>query len=315
MANQLTVIIPFLNEGQEIGNTLQSIRETAGSRVDILLVNDASYDNFEYEKFAEKYEASYICNEKRMGVARSRDIGVQHVDTDCFMIIDGHMRFYRNDWWRIIPETVKSNDRALYCCKCKALDSTATAIEGSKSFGAFLELYDEKTAAVLSPVWIRNDMYPDKNQVDIPCVLGASYSASKQYWTYLKGLSGLRMYGSDEAYISLKIWLEGGKCVLLKDIETGHIFRNEFPYYVNNTETLFNKLLVAETLLPEKHKDMVYNTLRRTGGIMLRDAMELMLERTEEIRELKTYCQKISTRTFESFIEFNNRFYVSKRIV
>jgi glycosyltransferase involved in cell wall biosynthesis len=47
--NQLTVIIPFLNEGREVGNTLQSIRETAGEQVDVLLVNDASYDDFDYD--------------------------------------------------------------------------------------------------------------------------------------------------------------------------------------------------------------------------------------------------------------------------
>lgn len=42
--NELTVIIPFLNEGREIYETLASIRSTADSRVDILLVNDCSDD-------------------------------------------------------------------------------------------------------------------------------------------------------------------------------------------------------------------------------------------------------------------------------
>ncbi|MCL2652068.1 MAG: glycosyltransferase, partial [Candidatus Azobacteroides sp.] len=82
--NQLTVIIPFLNEGQEIRNTLQSIRETAGDQVDILLINDASYDNFDYKSFAKEYHATYYHNDTRMGVARSRDIGVEKITTDYF---------------------------------------------------------------------------------------------------------------------------------------------------------------------------------------------------------------------------------------
>lgn len=46
----LTVIIPFLNEGAEICETVKSIRETARDNVDILLINDASTDSFDYEE-------------------------------------------------------------------------------------------------------------------------------------------------------------------------------------------------------------------------------------------------------------------------
>ena len=47
----LTVIIPFLNEGAEICETVKSIRETARDNVDILLINDASStDSFDYEE-------------------------------------------------------------------------------------------------------------------------------------------------------------------------------------------------------------------------------------------------------------------------
>ena len=47
--NELTAIIPFLNEGIEIANTLQSIRSTVGDTIDILLINDCSTDEFNYE--------------------------------------------------------------------------------------------------------------------------------------------------------------------------------------------------------------------------------------------------------------------------
>ena len=103
------------------------------------------------------------------------------------------------------------------------------------------------------------------------------------------------MYGSDEPYISLKVWLEGGDCILLKNIEIGHIFRDKFPYIVNDKDTVYNKLLIAETLLPNEHKDLVYNILRRTAGVHLRDAMEMLLDNMNEIRELQSYYQQIST--------------------
>lgn len=36
----LTVIIPFLNEGEEIVMTVKSVRETAGDKVDIITINE-----------------------------------------------------------------------------------------------------------------------------------------------------------------------------------------------------------------------------------------------------------------------------------
>ena len=44
----LTVIIPFLNEGEEVVMTVKSVRETAGDKVDIITINDCSTDGFPY---------------------------------------------------------------------------------------------------------------------------------------------------------------------------------------------------------------------------------------------------------------------------
>ncbi len=38
----LTVIIPFLNEGEEVVMTIKSVRETAGDLVDVITINDCS---------------------------------------------------------------------------------------------------------------------------------------------------------------------------------------------------------------------------------------------------------------------------------
>ena len=47
--NKLSICISFLNEGVEVGNTVRSIRATAGNCVDIVIVNDASDDGYDYE--------------------------------------------------------------------------------------------------------------------------------------------------------------------------------------------------------------------------------------------------------------------------
>ena len=63
----------------------------------------------------------------------------------------------------------------------------------------------------------------------IACILGACYAASKRYWNSIRGLEGLMHYGSEETYLSLKAWMEGGGCYLLPHITFGHIYRPAPP--------------------------------------------------------------------------------------
>lgn len=83
-----------------------------------------------------------------------------------------------------------------------------------------------------------------------------SYAASRAYWQKLDGLRGLRQYGCDEQLISLKAWLDGGSCVLLKHVVLGHIYRKRMPYDVAWSVPVFNNLLVTETLFPLRERVM-----------------------------------------------------------
>ena len=114
MKNDLTIIIPFLNEGEEVALTVESIRKTAGNKVDILLINDASQDGFDYRSVAKNYGTAYLQNETRKGVAASRDLGVEAINTEYFLLLDGHMRFFSDDWHIRIVEAFKQDARSLY---------------------------------------------------------------------------------------------------------------------------------------------------------------------------------------------------------
>lgn len=59
-SNKLTVIIPFLNEKEEVGNTVRSIRATVGEQVDIIVINDQSNDGYNYRKDILPYHVTYV---------------------------------------------------------------------------------------------------------------------------------------------------------------------------------------------------------------------------------------------------------------
>ena len=302
--NMLTAIIPFLNEGAEIQRTVASIRETAGSEVNILLINDCSEDDTDYKAVAEQYNASYYFNDSRQGVARSRDIGVELCETPYFILFDGHMRFYHNDWWKAVTEALDNNDRAIYCLRCYPLDENFQ-IKNVKSTGAFINFGENTQKNILDTQWIYTDNTPDMSVIQIPCVLGACYAVSKRYWQYMSGLAGLRSYGCDEAYMSIKTWLEGGKCLLMKNIKVGHIFRKKMPYSLHQPDVVYNRLLIAELLLPMAYKNKVFRELNQTRPESYATAIKTLTEDRNMIMELRTYYRQIFTRDFESFILFN----------
>ena len=49
---EMTVIIPFLNEGIEVGETIKSIKSHTTIPFDIILINDASTDGYNYGQIA-----------------------------------------------------------------------------------------------------------------------------------------------------------------------------------------------------------------------------------------------------------------------
>lgn len=96
----------------------------------------------------------------------------------------------------------------------------------------------------------------------VPCVLGACYAATKDYWNSIRGFEGLKGYGCEEAYISLKSWMKGGGCYLINTITIGHLFRKEFPYVVGNNESILNKLFIADNLLDQEHRCIIFNSVK-----------------------------------------------------
>ncbi len=299
-SNRLTVIIPFLNEKEEVERTVRSIRETVGSAVDILVINDASYDGYPYGKQLSPHGVCYVLNSERQGVAASRDMGVRLCRTPYFLLLDAHMRFYDNKWAERIVSELEADDRQLLCCQTKFLYKEPGKTEVSVqekcplTYGAYCPFGPKSVWPDIE--WNLKEFHPGSNKEDIAVVLGAGYAASKRYWTYLHGLERLRNYGSDEAYISFKVWLEGGRCVLLKDVVIGHIYRNSAPYIIQNKETVYNQLLIARLLFPQSLYCRAWVRAVRQHGALVAEVSQDFARHKTSLRRLRSYYRSIFTR-------------------
>lgn len=306
----LTVIISFLNEGYEVERTVSSVLEFAENKVDILVINDGSNSLYDYEEMLRPYSnVKYVKNEVRRGVTVCRHWGVQQIETPYFILLDAHMRFYEKGWVDKIVSYLQEDDRRILCCQTRALikdESDEIIIHPTRktSYGAYIHLQDENN--LLSPKWIYQDrMFSDETIEDVPCILGATYAASKRYWNYIKGLEGLKLYGHEEPYLSMKVWMEGGRCQLIKDIEVGHIYRTKFPYRVGNEEMMYNRMWIAAVLLPEEYRNRVYEMSRRQNEPIFQEIMERLKNLKDEIERLKNYYKKIFTKDFAHIERIN----------
>lgn len=290
-SNKLSVCLSFLNEGEEVGNTVRSIRETAGDSVDIIAVNDGSTDGYDYEADLKGLDVHYFVNKRRIGAAAGKEKAVQISSTPYFILIDAHMRFYQKDWASQLVAELEKNSNRLLCCQNLALSKKDGCLSKPVEMGVCAAYLRFDLGQVLPQIkWNDNEDIPTLDKGQIPAVLGATYSTSKEYWNKLCGYQGLIHYGDEEAYISIKAWMEGGGCYFLPNIKIGHIYREESPYIVHRNMMTYNILLIGKMFMPSLLS--CFSESAAIGNSHNAEALaRLFSSREEEIRAL---CEKYS---------------------
>lgn len=327
--NKLTCIITFANEGIEVERTVKSIRETTKEFVDIILINDSSNDNYDYKNIANNYKCNYYETPNRFGVAGSRDFGVSFCKTPYFILLDGHMRFYQKNWDEKLVNVLNTHPNSIITSASISMwlndDGTIDNEDGMKGaikdsewdyiwkpygHGCYINVYED--GHEFSSAWAYCSKSEDEDLIEVPSIMGAAYASSVEHWRYIKGLKLLRSYGNDEAYMSMKTWLLGGKCYLLRKFGVGHLYRNKMPYNgYDFVDYKFNHALLAELFCDEDTKyfyEKTFNNIKKTlGENEYNRLMKIFDDNKNDIEELKKYIkdnQKISLKEFFDNINY-----------
>lgn len=299
----ISIIIPFVNEREEVLSTIESIAQYSSKvTYEIIIINDASDDGYNYKEILhDKAKVHYYENEHRLGVAACRDMGVLLSNYEVFLFLDAHMRFYTENTLPRFIEVLSTQKNVILCCHTRNIGNDDYE---KTPFGAYIEFWEDKGG--LFPVWNTKDTAPNTLIAPVPCILGAAYAAHKDYWLYLQGLRGLISYGSDEAYISLKVWLSGGKCLILKDITVGHLYRKNAPYSYMGIDFIYNKIWIALLILPDSVSLRVLNNLKETLNIQFDLALCSFYKNISNFIVSKEYYRKILIKPFENYYNFNS---------
>ncbi len=308
---ELTVIIPTLNDRQQLLETIRSVNKSNEPKFipSIIVVDDCGDDGLSHSDLCRFPNVHYVRNSKRLGTGASRDVGVKFCQTEFFLFIDSHMRFKTFNWAKKLVKKLRVNPKSFINLTCLTLTENDMDLntEG-KSYGATIVLRSVEEIGVkyLEAKWIP---VQDGELYEIPCLMGAGYASSVFWFNKIKGIKGTRGWGADEQWLSLKTWMLGGRVLQTKEIEVGHIFRDEAPPYPFERWTEFyNKMVLIRLLLPESFYKFVISTMPVSNvGVRVTNELELnplkqkdrdyFQERIE--MGFKEYCQKFNISYYE----------------
>lgn len=308
MAKKLmSVLLPFKNEGEELGLTCKSIRDTAGDKVDIIVVNDDSDQGFDYEAMVKPYDVKYYVNYSRLGSSLGKQKCVDLCETPYFLILDSHCRIYTEDWLDKALEVLTKDEDCVYCGKVQYF-SNESDHQSSQHMVAYGGYWDYNIKSLFSCGWNLNKFSDDP--FEIPCLLGANYLCSKRWWDKLCGYNGLRLYGREETYISWKSWMFGGSVKCMPFIHTGHKTRtgNVQPYQCSVYEIFHNEMVCLYTLRPELWDKVMDCWKYLYHEACMSDAKTLFETHKEELDVLKSYYESNRVRSNEEIDAMNAEF-------
>lgn len=311
MAKNLTVIIPVLNDKAQLIETINSVKNTnrGCEQPRILVVDDCSNDGLCENDVTRFSNTFYVRNNRRLGTGMSRHVGVKNCDTDYFLFIDSHMRFKTFDWASKVEALVRTNKNCFINLTCLTLfENMLNLYSATKNYGATIKLVHTESNGIvkyLEAKWISekyNYLY------EIPCLMGAGYASSVEWFNNIRGFEGTYGWGADEQWLSLKTWLLGGKVLQTKDVEVGHIFRSHPPYEIEPWTELYNKMVLMKILLPESFynfviKNMSISNVNKRVLTQINDNTTLSLKRQffhDKIKlNFKDYCDKFNIEWYE----------------
>lgn len=295
----LSVIITVLNESQaNLNRTVTSLLDTINlDRDEIIIIDDCSIIPV---KIQQSHPIIKIERNKfRIGVAQSRHVGATLAKNKWLLLTDGHMHFHP-DWYKnLLAHNIENSVDKIYCGTCVGIwekyPETMDWLALPKYYGADLILQDKTKQQILEGQWTKK--VPDGNECEISCLMGALYFIKKEFFFKIRGLSDLKMWGSDEPCLSIKTICTGGKIRLLKNVQAAHLFRPSAPYVTASKFMVYNKIRMAYTFFPTDLGRELIATLPRNNEFF--EACFMFNQEHKIIEEYKKYYSSIFVKNID----------------
>jgi len=258
-----------------------------------------------------------IRNRENVGVGQSFDAGVKIAKGEDLIIMACDIRFINNGWASRLLMEIQEHPRSIVCTGCVTLYQDDAIFDDNTTkrigYGATILMYHDNISnpskqngfrSIIDAKW---EASKPEESYDIPCVLGAIYAVKKEWYNHLDGFWGHRQWGTLEPYLSLKSWLFGGSCRIVKTIKTGHIFSRNI-HNVSLVSVAYNKLLVATLLFDATDRGRLIQFLNDTNDV--RRALRIFGDNIEGIEAKRS---DVRSKIICSVDDFCDKFKIDMR--
>lgn len=293
----ISVCMAFRNEGVQVRKTIEScLKSLHGKSVEFVVVNDASDDGIDYKKELADYpNIKYILNPSRLGSSASKQLSVESASYNKVLLVDAHMRFIDDKWYDVV-NSLDADSKIIYALYTIGFNADTEELKELTHNCCWIGFNDKK---LWGSTWATKTEY-EGDIIPVAGLMGAAYFFTKQYWNFLRGYEGLRLYGREEEYISIKSWGMGDGCRLVKNCKIAHLYRDVAPQPITTREVWYNILFIAHTLLPYEITELIIDKmLNKYPQICNSNKLD-----NEKVKELNHYY-RLNGYSYDRFDKIN----------
>lgn len=226
----ISIIIPCKNDGVNVRNTINSIREnSAPAPYEIIVVDCASDDGCCDFLRDGKEEGVILVTTSDVHANVAKNTGAENAGGEIYVFCDPHILVER-EWLQKLSESLTIPGIGAVSPVIKSPDKAQASVGG---------LALEQNLGVK---WLPRpeDISP------APVLPRACLAITKEVFAAIQGFdSGFRLYGYDDVEFSLKLWLLGFGAYVNPKVTVSHIYNGFRPYALNIADIHFNLLRMA----------------------------------------------------------------------
>ena len=233
MSSEISAVVPALNEGPHLRTTVERLEETLPTGSEIVVVDDGSEDGCADFLRSTPRRVTLITQPRgaHLGVAGARNRGARAAKGVVIIFCDAHIDVPRG-WTAPLLD-------ALQPAAAGAVAPVVSVMGAPSSKGFGLRWTDAGLGVEWLP-WQASRPHP------VPLLPGCCLAIRRDIFSAVDGFDeGLVRWGSEDAELSLRLWLLGYELALVPEVDVAHLFRPSHPYAIDWTTVIHNMLRVA----------------------------------------------------------------------
>ncbi|KAM7316483.1 hypothetical protein ACRRTK_024214 [Alexandromys fortis] len=265
-----SVIIVFHNEAwSTLLRTVHSVLYSSPAILlkEIILVDDASVDDYLHEKLEEYIKqfsiVKIVRQQERKGLITARLLGAAVATAETLTFLDAHCECFYG-WLEPLLARIAENYTAVVSPDIASIDLNTFEFNKPSPYGSNHNRGNFDWS--LSFGWEslpdhekqrrKDETYPIKT----PTFAGGLFSISKEYFEHIGSYDEeMEIWGGENIEMSFRVWQCGGQLEIMPCSVVGHVFRSKSPHtFPKGTQVIArNQVRLAEVWMDE-YKEIFY---------------------------------------------------------